>query len=171
MDTIRSRCLNFRIPVAAETIAHPDWTRWADDYQNWLNGLLDNTGRNNVPHIVLGSYGLNLRFQAILADLTEQSWKLRKEQLPEHVSSEEKEAIESGISRRYRKQLFGEIEKVTIQFARTVEVKQPGNLPVTALNRATQVLEKCAGLLELNFNQSAALELFFLQSMRIWTHR
>ncbi len=76
--------------------------------------------------------------------------------------------MEAGMSRGYRKQLFGEIEKATISFARGIETANPGQLPLAALNRATETLEHSAGLLELNFNQSAALEMFFLKSMRIW---
>ncbi len=168
LDTIRSRCLNFRIPATLQTIEHPEWENWSGDYQNWLKNLLDGTGKKNIPSVVLGSYGLNLRLQRILAELTGEAWKVQKENLPDHLSSEEKDAIEAGISRGYRKQLLGEIEKNTVQFARSIEGENPGTLPVAALNQTTQALEKCAGLLELNFNQSAALELFFLKSMRIW---
>jgi len=168
LDTIRSRCLNFRIPAGIETIAHPDWSAWTEDYHAWLNSLLQGPNKQTIPHIMFGSYGLNARFQAILAEMTSSAWKAHKAELPDHVSSEEKDAMEAGMSRGYRKQLFGEIEKATIRFARSIEANNPGRLPVTALNRATQTLEHSAGLLEVNFNQSAALEMFFLKSMRIW---
>jgi DNA polymerase-3 subunit delta' len=169
LDTIRSRCLNFRIPTSFQTIKHPDWEKWTSDYHNWLKSLLESNSRKNVPGIVLGSYGLNLKFQKFLSEMTTDAWKIQKEQLPEHLSSEEKDAIEAGISRGYRKQLLGEIEKSTVHFARNIERHSSGTLPVVALSHAIQALEKCAGLLELNLNQSAALELFFLKSMRIWT--
>lgn len=168
LDTIRSRCLNFRIPAGAETIAHPDWTQWTKDYYTWLNSLLAGANKQTIPHILLGSYGLNTRFQAILAEMTKTAWTAHKAELPEHVTSEEKDAMEAGMSRGYRKQLFGELEKATIQFARAIESSHPGRLPVAALNRATQALEHSASLLEVNFNQAAALEMFFLKSMRIW---
>ncbi|CAA6679057.1 MULTISPECIES: DNA polymerase III subunit gamma/tau [unclassified Lentimonas] len=168
LDTIRSRCLNFRIPAGIETIAHPDWPEWTKDYHTWLNSLIAGANKQTIPHIMLGSYGLNVRFQAILTEMTKTAWKAQKEELPEHVTSEEKDAMEAGMSRGYRKQLFGEIEKATIRFARSIEANNPGRLPVAALNRATQSLEHSAGLLEVNFNQSAALEMFFLKSMRIW---
>ena len=170
LDTIRSRCLNFRIPTGFQTIKHPDWKQWTDDYRSWLKNLLSSAGRKNVSDIVLGSYGLNLRFQKILAELAAEAWVVHKEQLPDHLTREEKDAIEAGISRGYRKQILGEIEKNTVHFARNIEKEHPGTLPVAALNQTTQALEKCAGLLELNLNQSAALELFFLKSMRIWSH-
>jgi len=169
LDTIRSRCLNFRIPAEFQTIEHPDWKEWANNYQNWLRDLLGTTNKKTISNIVLGSYGLNLRLQKILKDLTDQAWEARKDQLPEQLSSEEKDAIEAGISRGFRKQLLGEIEKTTIHFTRDIERDNRGALPVAALNQATQAIEKCSGLLELNLNQSAAFELFFLKSMRIWT--
>ena len=77
--------------------------------------------------------------------------------------------MEAGLSKGYRKQLYGEIEKLTAGFARDIEQLNPGRLPVNALHRVTATLEHCTGLLELNFNQAAALELFFLKSLRIWT--
>jgi DNA polymerase-3 subunit delta' len=169
LDTIRSRCLNFRSPAGIETIAHPDWPTWTKDYHAWLNSLLQGPSKQTIPHIILGSYGLNARFQAILAEMTGTAWKAQKQELPEHVTADEKDAMEAGMSRGYRKQLFGEIEKATVRFARDIETANPGQLPVAALNRATQTLEHSAGLLELNFNQAAALEMFFLKSLRIWT--
>ena len=169
LDTIRSRCLNFRIPTEFQTIKHPNWKKWTDDYRSWLKNLLSSAGRKNVSDIVLGSYGLNLRFQKILAELAAETWSMHKEQLPDHLTTEEKDAIEAGISRGYRKQILGEIEKATVHFARNIEREHPGTLPVAALNQTTQTLEKCAELLELNLNSSAALELFFLKAMRIWS--
>jgi DNA polymerase-3 subunit delta' len=168
LDTIRSRCLNFRIPSGIEPIAHPDWSSWTKDYHSWLNSLLAGANKQTIPHIILGSYGLNARFQTILTEMTNTAWKTQKQELPDHVTTEEKDAMEVGISRGYRKQLFGEIEKATVAFARGLETTYPGRLPVSALNRATQTLEHSAGLLDVNFNQSAALEVFFLKSMRIW---
>ena len=77
--------------------------------------------------------------------------------------------MEVGLSRGYRKQLYGEIESLTAGFCRDVEVLNPGRLPVNAQIRVIQALENSAGLLELNLNEAAALELFFLKSLRLWT--
>lgn len=171
LDTIRSRCLNFRIPSALETIAHPDWEQWTIEYRDWLSNLLRGPNKQTIPHIMMGAYGLNARFQTILSEMTTKEWKSQKEALPEHVTADEKDAMEAGLSKGYRKQLFSEIEKATAQFARDVEKLNKGELPTSALHRATEALERSAGLMELNFNQAAALELFFLSSLRIWTVR
>ena len=169
LDTIRSRCLNFRIPATIETIQHPDWASWVVAYREWLGRLLQGPNKKTIPHIMMGAYGLNARFQTILKAMTSEAWKMQKEALPDHVTADEKDAIEVGLSKGYRKQLFGEIEKATAGFAREVEALNKGELPASALHRATEALERSAGLMEINFNQAAALELFFLSSLRIWT--
>lgn len=169
LDTIRSRCLNFRVPATMETIDHPNWSQWRADYHEWLSLLIQGPNKESIPHIVMAAYGLNARFQSILAEITRSAWQTRKGGLPEHVTNEERDAMETGMSKGFRKQLLGEIEKMTSTFARDLEKVNPGRLPATALNRATESLEKSAGLLELNFNQAAALERFFLTSLRIWS--
>jgi DNA polymerase-3 subunit delta' len=169
LDTIRSRCLNFRVPASLDTVDHPEWQTWAKDYREWLSLLIQGPNRESIPHIMMAAYGLNARFQSILAEITDAAWKAQKEALPEHITNEEKDAMEAGLSKGFRKRLFGEIEKMTTTFARDVERVNPGRLPATALHRAVESLEKSAGLLELNFNQVAALERFFLTSLRIWS--
>lgn len=169
LDTIRSRCLNFRIPSDLESIPHADWDSWTVDYRDWLGMLLAGPTKQSIPHIMMAAYGLNERFQKILSEMTKAGWAAQKETLPEHITSDEKDAMEAGLSKGYRKQLFGEIEKATAQFTREVEALNPGELPASALHRATEALERAAGLMEINFNQVAALELFFLSSLRIWT--
>lgn len=168
LDTIRSRCLNFRVPAALEEIPHADWSRWTQDYLEWLRLLLAGPTKSTVPHMILGAYGLNVRFQTILAEMTKTEWQLLRDDLPDHVTKEQREAMEVGLAKGFRKQLFGELEKTTARFARYVEQHNPGQLPATALYRAVESLERTVGLLELNFNEAAALERFFLSSLRIW---
>ena len=169
LETIRSRCLNFRIPAEIETVQHPDWASWVDAYSEWLGCLLQGPNKKTIPHIMMGAYGLNARFQYILKAITSEAWKIQKETLPDHVTADEKDAMEIGLSKNYRKKLFGEIEKTTARFAREVEALNKGELPTTALYRSTEAIERSAGLMEINFNQAAALELFFLSSLRFWT--
>lgn len=169
LDTIRSRCLNFRVPASLEQVAHPEWTTWAKDYRSWLRLLIQGPTKATIPDMVIGAYGLNARFQAILDDLSSSEWQRVKDGLPDHISSEEKEAMEVSLSKGFRKQLFGEVEKCTAAFTREIEQYNPGELPAIALSRAVETLERTVGLLEINFNQAAAIELFFLASLRIWT--
>ena len=172
LDTIRSRCLNFRIPAGLEEPRDAAWKDWKTNYQNWLATLTGGlSSKAAIADTLLAAYGLNARFQGILAALTEAAWKERKEALPEGITTDQMKAIESGISKGFRKQLYGEIEKATIEFAREVEARTPGALPVVPMTQANEALEHAAGLLIVNFNEAAALELFFLKSLRIWTRR
>ena len=107
LDTIRSRCLNFRIPATIETIQHPDWASWVVAYREWLGRLLKGPNKKTIPHIMMGAYGLNARFQTILKAMTSEAWKMQKEALPDQVKADEKDAMEVGLSKGYRKQLFG----------------------------------------------------------------
>ena len=171
LDTIRSRCLNFRIPAKMESKENPKWIKWVTDYREWLGLLINGANKESIPHIMMGAYGLNARFQNILKEMTEQEWEFQKKSLHQSISIEEKDAMEAGLSKGYRKELFAQIEGATAQFARDVESLNNGQLPTTALHRATEILEKSVGLMEINFNQVAALELFFLSSLRVWSSK
>jgi DNA polymerase-3 subunit delta' len=169
LDTIRSRCLNFRVNTDENSIEHPDWPKWRTDYREWLSLLIQGPNRKSIPHIALAAYGLNARFQQISDELSDQEWEKVKATLPEHLTDKDVDAAKVGVFKTFRGQLFSEIEKTTATFARDVEKVNPGRLPATALSRAIASLEKSAGLLDLNFNQVAALERFFLTSLRIWS--
>ena len=171
LDTIRSRCLNFKIPIENAEHMHPEWITWTQQYRNWLGQLIAGPKKGEASHLIFAAYGLNLRFQAIMSELSAQSWQEQKATELESLSADEKSASEAGIERRYRKQLLSEIEKETVQYARDIEAENPTCLPVQALTQAIKSLEKVTQLLELNFNLSAALERFFLQSLKIWTGR
>ena len=171
LSTIRSRCMNFRIPCNVECKEDPRWGKWLVDYREWLGLLLNGVNKRNIPHIILGAYGLNARFHNILKEMTKRDWESQKKNLSENVSAEQKDAMESGISKGFRKELFGQIENATAQFARDVESLNSGQLPIIAIHQATDKLEKSVGLMEINFSQVAALELIFLSSLRIWSRQ
>lgn len=165
-DTIRSRCLNFRVPSGATDAPHPNWPEWLESYDTWLRTIRQRPGKATVPHIILGAYGLNQRFQEILAEMTKATWDEQKAHLPPETTDDEKAAMEAGISRGYRKQLLAGIEKATADFARREST--PDTPLAHPLKSAIDALEHSTALLELNFNLTAALEHFFLRSMRIW---
>ena len=169
LPTIRSRCLNFRVPVAAETPENPEWDAWCGDYRDWLGRIAAGPGKKGAADLVFGAYGLVARFTRILEAHTAAAWDAQKANLPGHLSDEEKVALETGLARGIRQKLFADIENQTLAFARERERTKPGSMPVTALQPAIDALEYCAGLLEINFQQNAALEAFFLKSLRIWS--
>jgi DNA polymerase-3 subunit delta' len=110
------------------------------------------------------------RFNTILADATDEIWKIQKEKLPPDLADDEQVAIETGIANGIRLKLFAGIEQMTVAFARARLVGGDGALR-RAFTGAVRELERCAGLLRLNLNESAALEAFLLASLRLWAKR
>ncbi len=176
LPTIRSRCLHFRFAATAVPLAHPDLPAWRADYQTWLTRLAaGGMDRAAIAAQVMGMYGLIARFQAILASATAAVLAAQKDRLPPDLDEDELEAIEIGIANGIRQKLFAEIEQGTITFARPRLAAgggaEAGRATRNALTAAVGELERCAGLLRVNLNESAALEQFLLTSLRLWAKR
>lgn len=171
LTTIRSRCLNFRFPVANAGHQPDGWTAWLADYQAWLGrltaGVADKTAAADA---IMTAYGLTSRFEAILGFATDEQWKEHKKSLPEDLSEAEQVAIETGIANGLRAGLFAGIEHATSTFAR--ERLLAGDETMRrAFTDAIASLEHHVGLLRLNLNVSAAVEGFLLASLRLWTRK
>ena len=110
------------------------------------------------------------RFSAVLDFATAEIWKEQKSKLPDEISDDEEEAIETGIANGIRSRLFAEIERATREFALPRLLAGDANTR-RALAAAIDKLEHDAGLLRLNINEAAALEDFLLSSLRFWTKR
>ncbi len=171
LDTIRSRCFNFRIPADSPALNAVEWQSWLDDYQSWIGKAVDGPrAKSEIAEAIFGAYGLNARFQILLTELTKTSVKLGREDLPEDMTDDQQAALEAGLSRGLRKQLYAQIERATAAFAkrRLKDAPETSTKIILALNHVTEALEKTSGLLELNLNEAAAFELFLLKSLRIW---
>jgi DNA polymerase-3 subunit delta' len=171
LPTIRSRCLHFRFPSSAASLAHPCLPAWKADYQAWLGRLTDGVaGSKAVAEQIFALYGLVARFNAILAAATAEIWNAQKGSLPPELSEEEQVAIETGIANGIRQRLFTEIEQATLDFARPRLLVRDSTAR-RALPAAVTELERCVSLLRLNLGESAALETFLLASLRLWSKR
>lgn len=171
LDTIRSRCFNFRLPSELDRIRHEPWENWLTDYRSWLGRLLrgPRTGGEKAD-MVMTVYGLISRFRLILKDFTDEAWAKEKEGLPEGLTDEEADALEAGLRKGIRQRLFGEIEAHTRQFA-LKDCAGESTLPARQLTHSIAELEHAVGLLEVNLNENVALESFLLGSLRTWTAR
>ncbi|MDO8544054.1 MAG: DNA polymerase III subunit gamma/tau [Opitutaceae bacterium] len=172
LPTIRSRTLHFRFPSAAAPITTDGWQPWLEDYRAWLGRLSEGVGsdKHAIADHVFTLYGLVARFSAVLDFATAEVWKEQKAKLPEELSDDEAEAIETGIANGLRARLFAEIEHATCAFAlpRLNAGDESARRAVTA---AIDKLEHDIGLLRLNLNEAAALEDFLLGSLRLWATR
>jgi DNA polymerase-3 subunit delta' len=165
LPTIRSRCVSLRLPLELDRVSEPDWQQWLADYTEWLEMVHSgHAARGGASECVLAVYGLVTRFSGILETMSSEAWKQYKSSLPEGLTDEQVTALESGYFKGLRARLLAEIETQTRHFA----LKKPDAVPSVKLAQSVAALEKAAGLLELNFNEAAAMEAFLLQSLRLW---
>jgi DNA polymerase-3 subunit delta' len=171
LTTIRSRCLNFRFPGVGAAFSPDGWSAWLADYQAWLGRLTAGVAdKKAVADSVMGAYGLTARFGAVLDFATSEIWKKQKAALTVELTDDEEEAMEVGIANGLRARLFADIERATRDYALPL-LKQNSALARRALTDAVETLEHNVGLLRLNLNESAALENFFLSSLRLWARK
>ena len=166
LATIRSRCLLVRLPKEKNLESDQDWETWKKDYQEWILSLLDreNLKKDRVSPL-FQAYGLAA---SLLALISQKSDTLAKEARQQSIHMEEKErdAQEAGLRRGIRSHILAKLADAT----RSVVVDQ-ANLPQFGikLSRVLRCLEKNTGLMEVNLKDEAAMEDFYLSSLRIWT--
>ena len=167
LPTIRSRCLNFKIPASAEMLVDSQWAAWLEQYQGWIDSVLHMERKASASAgLIMGLYGLLAQFETLLKDLAKRSWAAEKERLGDTFTDEEIIALETGNYKRVRHQLLTEIAHATRRF-----VFEQHNVPertALAFTQSMEALERSAGLLEVNFNEVTTLETFMLQSLRLW---
>ena len=83
------------------------------------------------------------------------------------MSDEEIDALKVGLQKGVRDKLLIEIEENTRLAA--IELSHTVPFPALKLAQAIAALESITGLLALNMKDDAALESFFLKSLKIWT--
>lgn len=171
LPTIRSRCQLFRFPVPGSVTAIDGWSAWLDDYRAWLGGLHQGTARTAPADAIFALYGLVSRFDLLLENAVATLWDAQKKTLPEDLTNEEQEAIETGLSKGLRDRLFADVERATSTFARSVLSGSDAGAAARAFAETIKHLEHAVGLLRVNFSDAAALELFLLKTLRAWTRK
>jgi DNA polymerase-3 subunit delta' len=171
LPTIRSRMLHFRFPGMVSAGKVEGWEAWLADYRSWLGRLGQGVaaGRSAADSI-FALYALVARFGVILDRAASTEGARRKAALPEGLEDEELIAIEAEISVGLRLRMFAGIEEATR--VHTLSVLGSGEREAGRnFSDSVASLERAAGLLRVNLNESAALEDFLLASLRIWTRR
>jgi len=173
LDTIRSRCMGFKIPGDAALIEGEEWESWRVDFSEWLTRIEKPPGnQKEVAETVLRLYGLVQRFQDALSALASNRLQSSLEDLPEDLEDEEKAAIEAGVERGARQDLLAGIEAALRDWvvARAGEGDEVADR-VRKLVLAVGETESTAGLLALNFNGVAAVEQLMIRILRIWSRQ
>jgi len=171
LPTIRSRVLHFRFPGMATAVPVEGWEAWLADYRAWLVRLGQGVAAGRAAADgIFSLYGLAARFGSMLDKASAAEGARRKKALPEDLGQEELDAIEAEVAVGLRHRMFSGIEVATRAHANALaEAGDAGSGRLLAA--AVDSLERAAGLLRVNLNDSAALEDFLLASLRIWTRR
>jgi len=168
LPTIRSRCLHFRLPISRRKEPFPEGVlSWLSEYSRWLEGLGGEiSSKRAVCDQVMRMYGLLARFSPMLKTAVAEAWKAQKESLPENISEDEEDALAEGFRLELRDEVFGAIEtRLRAFFLNQVTTNASS---ARAFTRSVDELERIAGLLRVNLNETAALESFFLGTLRAW---
>ncbi len=170
LDTIRSRCFNFRIPAPFEPTQNDFWKKWLLDYDSFLNNLLD-LGRDpqKITATFMLVYGLIARFDNVLKALVAESWEIEKKKLPEDMTDEERDATREGSSKAIRGKLLKEIEDQTRRMASPYLTGEKQGDIILKFSDSINAFEHVLTLLNVNLKVDTALEDYFLSCMRIWT--
>ena len=168
LPTIRSRCLQVRLPSENNEIENPLWQEWLSLYEAWVLQLLDREKlKNDRVTPVFAAYGLVERLVTIIKQIADEEWKKNSKNLLEGVEDKEKDAIETSIRKGIRAQLM----KAMIDRSRTLVVRSGLPLEKVAgkLVKVVYFAEKVSGLLEVNLKDETAFEYFWLSSLRAWS--
>jgi DNA polymerase-3 subunit delta' len=171
LPTIRSRCQLFRFASAGAATPVDGWPAWLEDYRAWLALLFGGAARTAPADAMFRLYGLLARFGVLLETATDTLWAQHKKSLPEDLSEEEQDAIETGLSKGLRDRLFADLERATGAYVREILVTPEAAAGARAFAETVKHLEHSAGLLRVNFSDTNALELFLLKTLRAWTRK
>ena len=169
LDTIHSRCLSYRIQEKNNFESLELWEQWKECYWQWLSTLLQGYERSKLCSIFFGFYGMILNLQKTIEAYRTILWEAEQEKISRTLSEDEKTAMEIGIERSVREQLFSEIAELNAQFVKETAKENHSIYLVQPLNEVTNALEKSIRLLKLNAIAPNVIELYFLKSLRIWT--
>ena len=163
LDTIRSRCVSLRVEGEPEPIDDKDWREWLEDFTKWQREIMVGVKTSReASEFLMRCYALLSRFNSIISRLSEERSDAA---VPEEKEVDEEiiQAEAAGERRRLRREMFAEIESKIVSCALGGE-----GVPAVKLSRAVESLERASGLTDLNMADTPALEIFMLESLRMW---
>ena len=171
LATIRSRCLIARLPVLQNEKNDPQWENWSERYHQWIVGLLDRESlkRDRISPLFT-AYGLATSLLGLINDQSNHMAKQVKSN-SKGIEDKELDAIEVGVRKGVRSKILSQLAETTRSVVtQDIYKKKLPKLGVK-LSRVLQCLEKNMRLMEVNLKDEAAIEDFYLASLRIWTSK
>jgi len=106
----------------------------------------------------------------MIREKSEEECKIAVKSLESQLDEKEKDAFETGIHKSIRSQFLSELSDVTTTIAiKAGRSSDKISLLSGKLARVIENLEKNTRLLEVNLKDEAAMEDFYLSSLRIWS--
>ena len=168
MDTVRSRCLQFKVENSEISVAEDeDWNKWLAMLRGWIEMARGALGAERVAELVFVLYGLASQFETLLRTAGATEWQRVAGTLPDGVDDEQRVAMEAGVLKGLRLRRLSEMAEQACFICE----KEPGAQSVRALAEALQELDRTGGLLEVNLSDSAAVEYVLLRWLRAWSAR
>jgi DNA polymerase-3 subunit delta' len=171
LPTIRSRCIQVRIPASHARPVDPDWENWLGKYRDWINLMLDRkrlmTDRTTP---VFAAYGLAESLISLIKQRATEECKSKLKELSENMDDKEKDALDASIRKGVRSRFLRELSGKTREI---VFIEQAHSMDKNGIKLARIIsnLEKNAGLMEVNLKDEVALENFWLSSLRILSYK
>ena len=171
LETIRSRCLKFKISTDSKPIQFEEWKSWFSKYEEWLLKIHSKPrARIDISRLVLSAYALIARFDPLVKGVAQEEWEQLKKQLPDNLEEESLVAMETAIAKGARSKVLKEIERRNqLVFQGLLQQEPHLDPPIQKLVRITENLEKLNGLMGVNLQPASALENYFLQALRVWS--
>ena len=169
LATIRSRCLQARLPAASDQLASEDWEKWSQQYRAWILNLLDREKlKQDRITPLFTAYGLTSSMLGLIKQKADEEYQQAKDKI-DCLDDKEKDAYEAGLRKGARSNFLGQLADLTRCIA--VDCMSSENAPKigSKLSRVIQSLERNVGLLEVNLKDEAAFEDFYLTSLRVWS--
>jgi hypothetical protein len=133
------------------------WEAWLADYRSWLVRLGQGMAAGRAAaEGIFTLYGLAARFGLMLDKASAAEGARRKKAMPEDLGDEELDAIEAEVAVGLRHRMFSGIEVATRAHAN--ELAGAGDVGAgRLLTAAVDSLERSAGLLRVNLNDSVSM--------------
>jgi DNA polymerase-3 subunit delta' len=173
LPTIRSRTLMVRLEENSTQEKNQELENWIAHYSSWVELLMDRKKlKQDRVSPVFMAYGLIESLANLIKSTADDLTKKALSNLPDEVEDKEKDAFESGLRRGVRTKML----KVISDCTRSLITGREGSSSILEhnglkLTRVIRKLESTSGLLEVNLKEDAALEDFFLSSLRIWSSK
>lgn len=173
LSTITSRCLTIRLKKQRKNLGDESWLNWLQSYESWIHSLLDRSSlaKDRITP-VFAAFGLTSGLIKIIREKSDQESKRSIKSATALMDEKEKDAWETGVRKRVRAQILRELAEETRRIVVGIKdsVAQMNTLG-PKLSKVIQNLEKNTGLLEVNLKEEAAMEDFYLSSLRIWSSK